>query len=236
MYADLLDEIGGDVNRAQAEFIRLQIRLESDGADLPNREKLHARASALLKRYRRKWEGPVWVEGVTDVEFRRGFVDSLTTTADVFVRCGAEWWNTHPIPKVRLEEVRGSVERVVAAPHLDNVRDLWLADEFRGRDLRPLAQSLRPGGAGRFPALETLHIGGWTEDEDFDWDGVSALAACHMPRLRELELINLIEDDRGADVVAGAPWFEGPSASTCIRPGSGTPGLPRSSRPRGRRI
>ena len=105
--------------------------------------------------------------------------------------------------------MRGGLDRVAAAPHLDRVRSLWLADEFRGRDLRPLAETPRPGGAGHFSALEELRVGSWTGVDDFDWNGVATLAACRTPRLRELHLINLLDDDRGAAAVAAAPWFAG---------------------------
>ena len=208
-YADMLDEIGGGSNKARAEFIRLQVRLDAGGGDLPNRKDLQAKVGKLLRRHRREWEGAVRVEGVKDVKFCRGFVDSLTTTADVFVQAGGEWWDEHPIRHVRLEEVCGSVDRVAAVPHIDNVRSLWLADEFGERELRPLAESPRPGGAGYFPALETLYVGGWTDDDDFEWDGASALAECHMPRLRELHLLDFLEGDAGAAALAGAPWFAG---------------------------
>ncbi|HEY1188183.1 MAG TPA: TIGR02996 domain-containing protein [Gemmata sp.] len=206
-YADLLDEIGGGSNRGRAEFIRLQVRLEAGGYDLPNRETLQAKADRLLKRHRREWEGAVRVEGGKGVEFRRGFVTDVSATADAFVRAGGRWLDEHPVRCVTLENVRGDIGRLAASPHLGRVRRLNLVDTFGESDLRGLADG--PGAADRFAALETLYVGMSSEGDGFFWGGASALVAWHMPRLRTLCLTDLRDGDRAAAAVAGAPWFAG---------------------------
>jgi hypothetical protein len=204
MYADLLQEHGDD---DRAEFIRLQVALAAGGDGLPDREELEAQAARLLDRHRPEWEAGVRGDGVMEVTFCRGFVDGVTATADAFVRAGGGWWRAHPVRRVRLERIDGGLARVAAAPHLDSVRELHLADEFTGGQLGALAGTPRPGGAGHFPYLESLSVGGWTATDDFFWDGAAALAACRLPRLRELHLLDMREGDAAAEAVAGAPWF-----------------------------
>jgi uncharacterized protein (TIGR02996 family) len=75
VYADWLEESG---DAARAEFIRVQCRLaDLDEAD-PARDDLEQRERELLAAHEKQWLGGQWPTGVSDWEFRRGFVEAVT--------------------------------------------------------------------------------------------------------------------------------------------------------------
>jgi uncharacterized protein (TIGR02996 family) len=79
VYADWLEEHGGEAERARAEFIRIQIQRtsleERDGRHAP----LEARERQLLVANGRGWVGAE-VQGLyCQLQFRRGFIERLMT-------------------------------------------------------------------------------------------------------------------------------------------------------------
>src|SRR5262245_57432113 len=82
-FADWLDEEGGEVNIARAEFIRLQVMLYRTGEETPETRVARRRASELLERYRAAWGFPVTGQLRSRCVVRRGFVDELWA--------GGEW-------------------------------------------------------------------------------------------------------------------------------------------------
>src|SRR5438477_5170948 len=80
VYADWLEERGDP----RGEFIRVQCELARLPADDPRRPELEGREKALLDAHRDAWLAPLRGLGA-DVEFRRGFVERLTLTAEQFL-------------------------------------------------------------------------------------------------------------------------------------------------------
>jgi uncharacterized protein (TIGR02996 family) len=77
VYADWLDEHGGEAGRARAEFIRLQIEDMREGLSERRRKVIRGRCAALEKEHGAEWREPFnaargnrWVTGA----FHRGFV------------------------------------------------------------------------------------------------------------------------------------------------------------------
>src|SRR5262245_12704997 len=74
--ADYLDEKGGELDVARAEFIRLQVMFARAEGNTPETIAARVRAGALQKRYGRAW-------GLPDLrrdpwcKVRRGFIDEL---------------------------------------------------------------------------------------------------------------------------------------------------------------
>jgi uncharacterized protein (TIGR02996 family) len=77
IYADWLEDRGGEAGAARAEFIRAQVEL----ANLKNRSKrrkaaLEARQQELLAAYSRAWLGP-WADAAVRWVFRRGVPERI---------------------------------------------------------------------------------------------------------------------------------------------------------------
>lgn len=79
VYADWLDDHGGDAGRDRAEFIRVQVELARYPGRHPDRVRLYDRQDALLGRHGKAWARAVARPGHGSVAFRRGFPDQLWT-------------------------------------------------------------------------------------------------------------------------------------------------------------
>jgi uncharacterized protein (TIGR02996 family) len=124
VYADWLDEHD---QPERAEFIRVQIAQEGEPEYGPRWRELEKRARALLKRHRREW-GPAPDGLAWGPEFRRGFVESVCTTARDFADRADELFARAPLRSLRIT-MRNEVEDE-------------LPEEFRSPELRQLfAQS-----------------------------------------------------------------------------------------------
>jgi uncharacterized protein (TIGR02996 family) len=101
VFADWLDDQGGEDNAARADFIRTQCAL----ARLPRhdlrRRDLLEREQALLGRHEAAWAAPLR-DIVTRWRFRRGFVEDVTIPAETLLRRGAELYRLTPVRHVRL--------------------------------------------------------------------------------------------------------------------------------------
>jgi uncharacterized protein (TIGR02996 family) len=179
--ADWLEEHG---QPERAEFIRVQI----ERAALPEED---ARQPALMRRERRlheqharQWSAPLREQGFNWVTFRRGFVESVTTTAALFLEQGEELF--------RLAPVRG-VEFFVDDPGND-------AANMAGRlPCSPLLARLRRVG---FPERG---YGGrtWLEGR-----AVEAFIRCpHLAELKQLDLSgSRVPPESLQRLVAGPHW------------------------------
>src|SRR5262249_60689283 len=83
IYADWLDEQGGEEDLARSEFIRVQCALAREEEEGPRRWALQKREAELLRVWRGEWGAPlrdlVWGE-----EFERGFVSGVTLPLEHF--------------------------------------------------------------------------------------------------------------------------------------------------------
>jgi uncharacterized protein (TIGR02996 family) len=130
IYADLLDELGGDANTARARFIRLQIETHrhtyntfdarlaydliapSEEDDTAMLEQKRAEAVQLANRYQSQWlrELPTWCNpvfglvGMTRANlFVRGFVERVSARAKPFAFRTEELFDTNPIRALELQ-------------------------------------------------------------------------------------------------------------------------------------
>src|SRR5262245_9968427 len=99
VFADWLDEQGGEANADRAAYIRPAIELENHGGEHRAREdattaKLRKREQVLLKKYRRRWEAPLVGKGGVlygehlFTNFDRGFISRTGASAGVIVERG----------------------------------------------------------------------------------------------------------------------------------------------------
>src|SRR5947209_4631855 len=84
IYADWLDEHGGDGGRDRAAFIRLQCRRARLPEGDPGANRLRLRERKLLAEHAADWLPPL-PEGVQVAEYRRGFVEHVTLPPAAFL-------------------------------------------------------------------------------------------------------------------------------------------------------
>jgi uncharacterized protein (TIGR02996 family) len=165
VYADWLEE-HGDPERA--EFIRVQCELAAPERLDPERAKgLRQREQDLLKRHRKTWLGGLGdVSGAwgqyTDLRFRRGFVETASLPAAVFLAHAAGVERHCPaLREVRLFRVRGRGEDLARCPVLGQLSGIELADWMTAGEARALA------GSPQLSGLQTLRVWlGSRHDED----------------------------------------------------------------------
>src|SRR5262245_11659024 len=86
---------------------------------------LHAREGALLDEHEKAWLGKMpkgwdeWSKGL-EIEFRRGFPDTVSAPVKTFLEIGAKIRRLHPtVRRVVLFRVTGFGERLAACPALE---------------------------------------------------------------------------------------------------------------------
>jgi uncharacterized protein (TIGR02996 family) len=103
IFADWLDEHG---EPDRAEFIRLQIELESTPEDSDRWLDLKARAEELRERYRESWAQPFPEENSYYVsEWRRGFPDSIHISAPQLLKIGQGLFARIPARRAKIEKI-----------------------------------------------------------------------------------------------------------------------------------
>jgi uncharacterized protein (TIGR02996 family) len=102
IYADWLEEQGDPEGLARAEFIRVQIELETLDEPGPRLWRLREREAELLGTWRAEWVPPGLRELVLGEEFRRGFVEGVTLTAGQFLERAEDVFRLAPVRRLRL--------------------------------------------------------------------------------------------------------------------------------------
>ncbi len=109
VYADWLEELGGDPDRA--EFIRIQCELakldELDEGYWP----LKRREETLWATHQKAWEAPIKQFG-KQFEFRRGFPERISLRANIFLERAKDLFATAPIRHVKFREAKDDVEKL----------------------------------------------------------------------------------------------------------------------------
>jgi uncharacterized protein (TIGR02996 family) len=127
VYADWLDEQGGEANAARAEFIRTQVLLAQLGEADPLRAALEDRENELLRTHEAAWIGEV-ATGLTGWKFERGFLTELSGPIQVFVESGiGRMFDRHPISRLRIAQsstATGPISRLLPARWLVRIREL----------------------------------------------------------------------------------------------------------------
>jgi uncharacterized protein (TIGR02996 family) len=188
--ADWLEE-HGDPDRA--EFIRVQCELEPmrDRYEIDRAAELHRRENELLGEHQKEWLGMMpegWADWRTrvQVEFHRGFVDTVSMNVGTFLDIGPEVRRLHPtIRRVVLFRVNGYGARLATCQGLDGLTELGLACWYPDADAEAIAAS------GHLARLQILEI--WLGRQA----GLADTRLCRImagakawPQLQELTLLN----------------------------------------------
>jgi uncharacterized protein (TIGR02996 family) len=183
VYADWLDERGGEANRARAEFIRLQIMLYRLAAETAESKAARPRAAELLNRFATEWGFPPRESNRYDV--RRGFIDEWYlqlsrghAEIEAFVRCLSRFPITRVVLNANLLQPPMTSDSELIAqldvPAIHKLRSMEIAAPAYGPALLEVLLSLRQA-----PALKSLTIAGVTVE--------AAVSIASLPKLGSLE-------------------------------------------------
>jgi uncharacterized protein (TIGR02996 family) len=192
VYADFLEE-AGDADRA--DFIRVQCELARMPGQHPARPALVARENELLRVNKPRW---VIAELGGKQVFRRGFVESVRTTAQWLIAASAELTRA-PLRELRLQSADGYADELTRLPILSRVVSLDLTNNSFPTVVRILTEA--PLTALRRLTARNCQI--WPE-------GVQALA--RSPAVARLQRLNLSGNpisDAGMETLATTPAFAG---------------------------
>jgi uncharacterized protein (TIGR02996 family) len=191
VYADWLDEHGGDADRDHADLIRTQCELERLD-DETRRPALERRARDLLKRRRKEWTEPLSKAKLgSKYVFRRGFVEELTLTAERFVVVAESLFALAPVRLIKFPYAVRETSVLAASPHLSRLS---------GADLEwmctcgtcPIHDELHELYASPHAAnLTTLSL---ARDR---MDAAEVNLLCQSPHLAKLETLNLAQNTIG---------------------------------------
>jgi uncharacterized protein (TIGR02996 family) len=175
VYADWLEEHGNP----RARFIRLQCQAAKLVPSHPRRRALESEAHALLLRHEADWLGPL-LGHVSNWEFHRGLLRSVTVEAATFLAQAETWLPRLPLLGVHLRKAKGHLVALAACPQLAHLNALYLADNhLDDDDLQALCRS------PHLHRLTELYL----QANHFSAAGMRALASSrHLPRLRNLNL------------------------------------------------
>jgi uncharacterized protein (TIGR02996 family) len=196
IYADWLEEQGGNERAARAAFIRIQCRLAELPEDDPARDALEDEEADLLAEYERAWTEPLL--GIADDwTFSRGFVERLSLGVAKFLENAEQLHEGYPVRALHLLLHPRDIPHLIACPQLQEIETL----DFRGDHLndRALQQLLTSPFLGR---LRALHLSG----NGINTPGIRALVGSPLfRRLRSLDLSrNIALGDSAARLLAGS--------------------------------
>lgn len=187
IYADWLDDQGGEENAARAEFIRAQCRLEQIEEFEPERLELEDRAEELLRRHGQRWRNECPVALSSETMFRRGFIEDVCLSVTEWQKHAPALFASLPLRGVHLT-AHGAEQGKVRVQHIDGLRRLHLDTDSQGAD--GLSEAL---GSTDVSRLEAVTIPQWL------WRYFPRTP----PALRQLSLVGL----RGG-VGLGTPILE----------------------------
>ncbi len=194
-YAEYLAESSNELDRAQGEFIELQLTIATLAADHPRRTILVDRQNELRHKHHEAWTAKL-KPYASGFEFRRGFIDSVSLSVEQFEKHGAKLFELAPIRRIRLTDVGQRAASLAKLPQLERVRELVLC----GADLTEVGvQSLTLS-----PYLHSLEL------LDLSFNGLgdnamSHLAEAHLPKLHTLLLNDNRISQHGATRLLQAP-------------------------------
>jgi uncharacterized protein (TIGR02996 family) len=192
IYADWLEEHGDP----RGEFILVQCALARCPLTDRRRPGLLARERTLLARYKDEWAGPLG-DLVREGEFRRGFLDAVSLSADVFLAQAETLFAVAPVREVHLREAGWLMKELAACPYLERLRVLSLAEnDLAPAELEVFAGSPHLGG------LKALKL--W--QNNLGAAGAGSLAAsASLAALEELDLWKNDLGDAGARALSCSP-------------------------------
>jgi uncharacterized protein (TIGR02996 family) len=163
IHADWLEDHGGADGAARAALIRAQVRLARLPEDHPERPALEDEADDLLAEHGERWAAEV-SRIALEWDWRRGFIEQVTVSADAFREQGEELLACAPIREVRLLGGERELGEAAGCRHLERIETLDLDatpgnSVFRIASLRdqPLSTLLR---SPHFTRLRSLGLAG----------------------------------------------------------------------------
>jgi uncharacterized protein (TIGR02996 family) len=204
VYADWLDENGGEEAQARAALIRAQCEAER----LPRGKRrwaLEREAKDLIK------ANPQWTTPITDAGlgkkpvFRRGFLHQLILSATDFVVDGRQLFDLAPtIRSIVFLEAANEVEDLSACPLLGRLAEADLS-RMCVCGYCPIEEDLAALFDSPFTAnMARLSIAG----DRMDDEGAQALGtSTAFPGLRELDLSDNHLGNAGARTLLESPWL-----------------------------
>ncbi len=197
IYADWLEEQGGAARLARAELIRVQCELERLPADAPRHAELKAREAALWAKHRKEWLAPL-KPFASRIAFRRGFPDEVLVQGKVFLAHAETVLSAAPVFNLRLRNSKEQIEAIGASPVLRRLSSLSLYWNQIGMNRARVFLA-----SPNLVNLTTLDL----DDNSIRLDGLRALTAADMPRLRHLNLRANVLGDEGAAILAASPFL-----------------------------
>lgn len=192
VFADWLDE-HGDTNRA--EFIRLQCMLAGTKAPLDDLPALRNREQELLRAHEKEWAAEFfpWADGV---EFERGFVSALSTSASHLLENADSLFSSSPIQRLRLHGAHDLMPEIAGRPFLGRIRAIDLSNvSIQDEGLEALL------GSPYLLSLESLCLNNTVITNA----GLDSLVAWPgFPRLVSLDVSANLIGDRGVVTLAEA--------------------------------
>src|SRR5262249_11026117 len=147
---------------------------------------LERRQRELLIAHRAEWSLP-WSDWVSEWEFRRGFVETITAEAPAFLAQTASLLEREPVGHVRFHEAEDYIRDLAALPFLRTLRVLDLSQCAVGA-----ADAVAIAESPYLDRLETLDLSG----SHIGTEGARALAASS--RLSNLTSLLLGGNEIGA--------------------------------------
>jgi uncharacterized protein (TIGR02996 family) len=222
VFADWLEENGDESERRYAEFVRLQCRLAA-GAGRPEDERDERRLLAL---HSANWGAPLkallglpveatpweyrppnmYGEQAPHWEFRRGFIEKLSLSAEDLLRHARELFQLAPLRHLRVTERVGRPAKFFALPQLAHLTQL----ELPNAELTP-AGARRLASSSHLANLTALTINAPTIVGS-NWSEIGPEGACALagsPNLTRLTCLHLPGNRigwEGVDALVRSPW------------------------------
>jgi uncharacterized protein (TIGR02996 family) len=128
VFADWLDERGSEEDRARAALIRAQCGLENLPEGSKERGKLESEAQKILKKYEGRWTKPLRTARLlSNITFRRGFLDGGSMTPTTFVQRGEELFRLAPtLRSLIFPNAANEVTELAESPYLERLASVDL--------------------------------------------------------------------------------------------------------------
>jgi uncharacterized protein (TIGR02996 family) len=195
IYADWLEEQGDP----RGDFIRRQCQAAGLASWNPRRLALESEAHALLLRHEADWLGPM-LGAVSNWEFSRGLLRSVTVDAATFLAQAEKWLPALPLLGLHLRKAHGHVAALAACPQLAHLTGLYLGDnDLTDDDLNELVRS------PHLHRLRELYL----QSNHLSEKGIRALSAsAGLPRLQDLNLAANRLNSSGIEALVRSPHLK----------------------------
>jgi len=207
VFADWLDERGGEDDQARAALIRAQCRLEQLPVGDRQRRDLVRRVRDLLNTHADRWTQPLRDGRLgRDWQFRRGFLDAVTMSATQFVGVAERLFRVAPtVRTLRFPDASNEVTRLARCPYLARLASVDLHQMCKC-GYCPIERELRDLFKSRHAAnLTSLNLA----QDRIDAAGARAMASSrHLARLTSLDLSGNPLGADGAEVFASSPHLD----------------------------